>query len=245
MFFTQLAELLDDRQELRITVKKVEGDLVTITNTDFKNKGEAIHITGTPAELDEAYMNEIKKPIEISKATFQSNADEVAGKIQEEKKDESKNHDNGSKKLTSKKKPVKSAVKKSETKNKKRPAKKAEQLELKPDVTEEFDKMMAMAKEAMDDKKYTTAKEYLETALTLNPDDETCKSELELVNNQIDFDAHVVSGKQFMEKKEFQNAVDSFTKAFNIFNDNEEINSLLGTARKKLDAYNLLNDELV
>ena len=245
MFFTQLAELLDDRQELRITVKKVDGDLVTITNTDFKNKGEAVHITGTPAELDEAFVAEIKKPLEAPKATFQSNADEVAEEIKKEAKEDADSKKKPAKPAGKANAKKKSAPVKAASGSKKKPIKKAEQLEIKPDVSEEFDKLMAEAKLNIDADQHAEAIQYLEAALELNPDNKECKTVLKQAKDNLEFNTHMDEGKACMDKKDFQGAVDNYTKAIDIFPKDDIANSQLGIARKKLEAYNLLNDELV
>ena len=108
-FFKQLAETLKDRQELRLTAKKIEGELVLIIAPDFQKEGTNIHMTGSPEELDENFFVELKKPLE-TKVEFQSNAGEVAAEEEEENKPTKETQPSG-KKAAAKKAPTKAAKK--------------------------------------------------------------------------------------------------------------------------------------
>lgn len=287
--FKQIAELLTDRQEIRITIQKVGEDLVTITNLDFKKKGDPIHISGTPDELDEHYIAEISKPLQ-HKTAFSSNADKVAEDVEKSAKkpaassstssSKKKTVRSGSKKpVATKKAPVKKAapkkvvkapVKKAAVKKAapKKPdikkglstllenAKKdittkgpaANQLNIEDEakkVDQHFDTVMLAANLAFKEGRYADAiKDYTE-AQTIKPGNVTAADSLEMSLKKQTFTEHMAAGKEAIAAQKFQDAVDIYTKAFDLFPMDKDADTQLGVARKKLAAFQLLNEDLV
>lgn len=234
--FKQLAGLMVDRQELRITITKVGEDLVTITNLDFKKKGEPLHITGTPEELDEHFVTELGKPLQ-HKAAFSSNADKVADKAQKdsEKKEVKSTPSSGSKK------PVKKAAKKAA-----KPAPNQPNIEQEAaKVEEQFNGFINDGKAAQEKHEYAEAMKHFEEALKLKPDDFETKKHLQIAKQNLNFRTKLDQGEEHLTNKKFQEAVDCFKEACNIFPADEDAKTRLDLATKKLDAFNLLHDELV
>lgn len=113
-FFTQLTELMKDRQEMRLTIKKVGDDFSIIAVPNFKDEGKHIYINGSPSELDEKFLEELGKPLKVE-GSFSSNAEEVANEVKEEAEDNkpSKQTDTGKSKSTTGKSPAKKPAKRS------------------------------------------------------------------------------------------------------------------------------------
>lgn len=273
--FKQIADLMADRQEIRITIQKVGEDLVTITNLDFKKKGDPIHISGTPDELDEHYIIEISKPLQ-HKTAFSSNADKVAEKAEKDGKAKpaatSSSSNKSKKKAAPKKKapvkkaapvkksPVKAAPKKPEIKkglsalldkSKKdiaanKPA--ANQLDIEKEaqkIEEQYKAAMTAGNSAFKSKSYEVAAMSFKEALKLKPEDGRAKLDLQSATEWQDFTTFMEVGKEALTAQKFQDAVDAYAKAFNIFPKNDEVNTQLGISRKKLAAFQLLNEDLV
>jgi hypothetical protein len=69
--FTELAEAMEDRQEVILNIKKIGTDLVIMVTPDLKKKGTVIQLTGNPSEMDLNFMHEFKKPV-VAKTEFSS-----------------------------------------------------------------------------------------------------------------------------------------------------------------------------
>lgn len=74
-FFTQLSEIMEDRQECVVNIKKIGTDLVIMVTLDIKKKGTVLHMSGNPAEIDLNFLHEIKKPI-VAKTDFKAEVTE-------------------------------------------------------------------------------------------------------------------------------------------------------------------------
>lgn len=166
-FFTTLAEALKDRQEVRLNIKRIAGDLVVLAVIDFKEEGKPVSITGTPADMDENLIDELLKPLSVI-TKFSSNADEIKKEIEEEEsEDDEKEKKSSAKKSdkakTSAKKPAAKPVK--TTKPTKKSAK-----EIKEEKNREaFDKLIGASRAFISESKFKDAIKNLKAALKLFP----------------------------------------------------------------------------
>ena len=157
-FFKQLAAALDDRQDLRMNVKKIGEDLVVTVTPNFKEATKNIEMSGSPEEMDENFINEIKKPLEV-KAAFSSNADEVKEELEEEEEEEEeapkKETSSSKKKPANKKAAPKKIEKEKAEKPKKEVVEKTEPVkEEGPSKKELFDGYMAEGKKLHEERNY-------------------------------------------------------------------------------------------
>lgn len=200
-FFTQLAETLKDRQELRMNIKKIDGDLVIVVTPNFKEEGKTIQMSGTPEEMDEHFINDIQKPLSVEKA-FESNADEVKKELEEEVEEEEKEEATKAAKKADKKSPakkgkeVKKPVKEKEVQEKKEskesttedktsneesaPETETVQEDKKPEPSakEQFKHLMEEGKRLFNDRQYAQAESAYKSATELFPEDDKAKAAL-------------------------------------------------------------------
>lgn len=203
-FFRQLSATLKDRQEIRISIKKIENDLVAVVTTDFKSGTKNIEMSGTPEELDENFIAEIEKPISAI-SSFKSNADEVKAEIEKEEEEDNKEPAKEEKKTpkaqkSSKKQPSKKTEKPAivhegpedkvaevsleDVPVTQPPVDKQEEPQPTPEEPvlskkESFDKLIEEAKAAFADRKYKEAEAWYMKALEIYPENESAKKALD------------------------------------------------------------------
>jgi TolA-binding protein len=184
-FFQELAAIvLQDKQSIRITVTKVGEDLTALV----VHEGKHINMSGTAAEFDAEFLNQIKSiPNQEKKFTAEvSDAPET-----EEEEEGSDDDKTASKKADAKKADKKAANKKEEKKAGAKPEVEKIETEKKegshaPSVDAEtenkktvFKHSMATGKKLFDERKYKDAENAFKEALDLFPDDATAKTEYE------------------------------------------------------------------
>ncbi len=98
--FKELAEAMEDRQEMILNIKKIGDDLVIMATPDLKKKGTVIQLTGSPEEMDINFVHEIKKPVK-AKTEFRA---EVVSTEKEEKPKASPSSSGKKKKVTNQRK---------------------------------------------------------------------------------------------------------------------------------------------
>ena len=176
-FFKILADVLVDRQEMRLTVKKIGTDLVVSVVPNFKQATQNMEMTGTPEDMDANFLNEIKKPAE-TKTEFTSTSTEDG-----ENKEEDVDHNEG---------PKKSSKKKDEPKkNSKKPVNKPKAEEKKevaaapvvkapegPTPKEKFTAHMAEGDKLFAEKKYAESEVEYQHAVDIFPNDRKAGNEL-------------------------------------------------------------------
>ncbi|MBA3664008.1 MAG: PRTRC system protein E [Bacteroidetes bacterium] len=243
-FFTQLAETLKDRQELRMNIKKIAGDLVIVVTPNFKEEGKTIQMSGTPSEIDEHFLSEIHKPLSVEKA-FESNADEVKKELEEDEEEEKKEI-----KTPEPKKPVKKAAVK---KGSKYPAPKVdpqhekdleEALQPEEETKEEENdeaKLSPKFEEAL--KEETISEAELEVKLEAEKETIVTSEEVEEPVKEEDgpspkelFEHFMSEGKRLFDDRKYQDAEASYKSATELFPDNEKAKAVLANATKWVKA---------
>lgn len=192
-FFTELSENLVDRQELRLSIKKIGNDLVVTATPNFKEAKHNIEMSGTPEEIDENFINEIKKPLAV-KTAFSSNADEVTKELEEEAAEEKTEKSNPKKKPDAKKKAdtknttkAKAPVAKESAKEKpkveepvkeKAPEKSSEEIKAASDK-KQLEQYVKEGEQYMKDRKYPEAADTFKKALEIEPGNALVKQKYE------------------------------------------------------------------
>jgi hypothetical protein len=196
-FFTELAGMLEDKQQAKITIQKT-GEELTVMITA---KGKMITCSGSPAEMDENLIPGLKA--EIEKGTFTMTvADAPASDKDEEEEDEkedpkedkkkemaAKRAEAGKKGTTKRAAPAKPETKKEEPKlgaklEAKLEEKKSEDPEVKGDDQSEaqnkqrvFNDAMARGLDLFKNKKYEESQKAYQEALDIFPDDKAAKEQ--------------------------------------------------------------------
>jgi len=218
-FFKELAETLVDRQELRMSIKKIGEDIVVVVTPDFKSGTKNIELSGTPDEMDENFLTEIKKPLEADKQ-FSSNAAEVTTEIEEEKET----------------KEVKSKVTPKSTE--KVAAKKVTPKVETPEEEKEEEEKIEL-EEVVENLETKTSDE-IEAAIIEEVKIEEVKEEVKEKNQPTtkSFDELMAAGKQFFNDRLYQDAETSYKEALALKPDNEKAKAALKNATAWVKAVN-------
>jgi len=243
-FIEQLAVIMADRQELRLDAKKVKDDLVLTIVADRKGTGKVYHIT-IPKEdivpgIDDKIFMEIRTKANEEPAKFQSSVTDGPEKDDDSEENVPEGSEKGrARAKAAKKKAAKAAPKKGvkkmapvAKKAKAKVEKKSNQLTIDDNV------------QKRGGKKKTTPAAISEPAVVNEPEiTEPVISEEEKAEQikQGQFDGCMSYGREFMEAKEFEKAVEKFKSATEIYPESEIAKSELELATKKHEAFKLLN----
>lgn len=244
-FFQQLHGLIADTKKVTIIAQAV-GDQITVgflpefKSDDINEKTKMCSITGTPAEMDEGFFNEIRKPVEAATTGLKSNADEVAAEIKEaaneEDSDEKVEKERAEKKAATKKTPPakNEAQKKAEALVKKNAPKKAADkkgIEVKVETEKEVEIEIEVTTDTAPIETETPPyqQEIIETLM----DDTTIETKTEetiqpstpLVSEfeaedqeQLNFEKLMAEGDTHMKEKNYQAAQTAYLQAVELAN---------------------------
>lgn len=214
-FFKQLFDVLADKQDVKIDLKKVGEDLVGMITI----AGRSYQMTGKPEDFDNSFMEEIQKPApkEAEESGLKSTALPAA------KKSESSTGSSASKK---------SSAKKSASKSKKKaPAKKADKPVKEKGKPGRKPGSKNKPKPNPDQLDIITVPQVTETATS--EEDKKKLEELQEKQLQERFDLLMTSGRAHMADGEFKEATDVFQTAMDEYPGSDIAKTEFEAANKK------------
>lgn len=239
-FFTQIAENLKDRQELRFTIKKIEGDLVVVVAPNFKEEGQNLEMSGSPAEIDENFFPELKKPMDVVNNGFTSNAEEVAAELKEDAKEEKgpAKKESETKKATAKKAAPKKAAKKSTAKP-----------EVEAEEEEEEEKEEESSDENTSEESVEKVEEKAETEVAPVTPEETKQEPEPEPKQEVEsgpspkelFEHFMAEGKRLFDDRKYKESEEAYRSASELFPEDDKAAKALANATKWVKAIENLN----
>lgn len=235
-FFKALGLFLADKQEFKLTARKVGEDLVLLVQPDVKGTGKVVNIT-VPAldleqeSLDSQIIGEFSKAQKVEQAKYQANATDAPEKDEEEDDDNSADTNKAS--TTDSRKSRAGSSKKNATnkkggnknqpgKQKKQPASVKTQPEIKPRELKEGE----ILQEGNLPEGTNLGKSEPISSENITGAEQTIQEK---------FDALMLEGKGYEEKYKYKAALTRYANAANLVPENEESKAAVNRMTEKLD----------
>lgn len=225
LFFASLALMLqEEKDKVEITVQRTGDELTVLVVPKMKGKKAMITMSGSPEELDEAFFEELTKPVAQMKG-LKSNAD--SAEVEDDEDGEEEEKENKSKPAAKKKSPpapkapVKAAPKVAEKKPVVKPAEK------------DIEELGEALKEENDLKKQ---EEETQKVLKKQAEEAEAENQKQLAaQKKKDFDAALKLGDEAAENRKFEIAEVQYKICLDLFPADQKVVAKLKSASLFVD----------